>query len=204
MYDYIDRIRRDNDFLTPHELVAGVGAQNTIFDPNSVLISEGVRIGVGNIFYPNVTIEQQGDGRIVLSDNNVLHSGTYFLCAVGVVRVGDGNTFGPSGVIMQSNAPGSSIIIGDEGRYNRAEIMGRTTLGSGSQVLGLITVQDCILAAGGNFKESDPDQRAAVLKGFGLARGITLETGRVMNGAGDFSQATAQWQHEYHPKAGKT
>jgi len=50
------------------------------------------------------------------------------------------------------------------------------------------------------YRDTDPDRRAAVLKGFGLARGITLEAGQVVNGAGNFSKAPVEWQRTYHPK----
>jgi large exoprotein involved in heme utilization and adhesion len=78
--------------------------------------------------------------------------------------------------------------------------MGQTSLGDGSQILGGITVQNCLLAGGGSYKTSDPDERGAVMKGFGLARNLTLQTGQVINGSGDFGTASIEWQRAYHPK----
>lgn len=117
------------------------------------------------------------------------------------MKIGNGNEFGPAGITIKANMSDALIAVGDDGRYcDGASIMGKTNLGSGSQVLGNITVQGCTLAAGGTHQEPDPDKRAAVLKGFGLARGITLEVGQVVNGAGKFADAPVEWQHDYHPK----
>lgn len=94
-----------------------------------------------------------------------------------------------------------NIKIGDSGRYcDGANIIGETVLGNGSQILGSITVQNCTLADGGTFQETDPDKRAAVLKGFGLARNISLRVGEVVNGLGDFSKAPVERQSFYHSK----
>jgi len=61
-------------------------------------------------------------------------------------------------------------------------------------------VQNCTLADGGTFQEPNPDERGAVLKGFGLARNIVLETGRVINGGGNFADFPIEQQSAYHPK----
>ncbi|MDP9843982.1 hypothetical protein [Streptosporangium lutulentum] len=38
------------------------------------------------------------------------------------------------------------------------------------------------------------------MKGFGLARGIQLGAGEVINGAGDFADASIERQLAYHPR----
>lgn len=200
MNDAVTKARQRKVFFSADDLAAALGKQNTILD-SSVLISKNATIGKGNTFYPNVVIECQGDGKITIGDNNTFYPGTYLLSSAGAIEIGSGNEFGPAGLTIKANMPDASIVIGNTGRYcDGASIMGKTNLGSGSQVLGNITIQSCILAGGGTHQEPDPDKRAAVLKGFGLARGITLEEGRVINGAGKFADAPVEWQHDYHPK----
>lgn len=201
MDDYITTARHHKGFLSIDELIGAAGKNNTILDPASVLVADGVTIGKGNVFYPNVVIERQGEGVITIGDNNTFYPGTYILSSAGTITIGSNNEFGSGGCTIKANTPDARIVIGDGGRYSDAtSIMGKTTLGSGSQVLGNITVQGCSLAAGGTYQAPDPDDRAAVLKGFGLARGINLDRGQVVNGAGNFANAPVEWQRSYHPK----
>lgn len=200
MQNYKDA-RQSKSFLAVEEIVAITGEGNAVLDPYSLLISQGVTVGEGNTFYPGVVIERQGDGKLTIGNNNVFYPGTYILSSAGLISIGNDNEFGTSGCTIKANMPDAAIVIGDGGRYcDGANIMGKTSLGSGSQVLGGITVQGCTLAAGGTFQTPDPDERAAVLKGFGLARGITLEKGQVVNGSGNFAERPVEWQHDYHPK----
>lgn len=201
MASFLDLQRANKNFLTSAELSEVIGKHNTVLD-TSVLISKGALIGAGNTFYPGVVIEQQGDGTLTIGDGNVFYPGTYILSTGGTVSIGDNNEFGPAGVTVKANAPDVVITIGSNGRYcDGVSIMGKTTLGTGSQILGNITVQSCTLADGGTFQESDPDKRAAVLKGFGLARNIALEIGQVVNGVGNFADSPVERQSSYHPKA---
>ncbi len=66
-------------------------------------------------------------------------------------------------------------------------------------MLGQITAQQVALGAGEDFSYPDPDGRGAVLKGFGKARGLTLDPGEVINGTGDFADAPLERQRTYHP-----
>lgn len=200
MHEIITNARQSKGFLSETGLATTVGKANTVLD-GSVLISKRVSIGNENIFYPGVVIECQDGASIEIGDKNVFYPGTYILATAGRVAIGSGNQMGPAGLTIRANVPEAHIQIGDNGRYcDGVSIMGATTLGGGSQVLGNITVQNCSLAGGGNYLEPDPDQRAAVLKGFGVARGIELETGQVVNGAGMFVDAPVEWQRAYHPK----
>lgn len=187
-------------FLTSGTLQP-IEATNTIYSPLSVLISETVSVGKNNTFYPNVVIECHDEGMITIGDNNTFYPGTYILCTNGEVVIGNNNEFGPSGLTIKANSPEATIAIGNDGRYSDgASIMGRSTLGSGSQILGNITVQNCNLDGGASFTHPDPDLRGAVLKGMGLARNLTLTAGQVVNGLGDFSKAPVEQQSVYHPK----
>lgn len=200
MASYFDQQRTDKNFLTTVELIETIGERNRILD-DSVLIGKNVIVGVKNTFYPGVIIEQQGAGVITIGDGNTFYPGTYILSSAGEIMIGDYNEFGPAGVTVKSNIPNAAISIGGHGRYcDGVSIMGKTALGTGSQILGNITVQSCTLAGGGTFQEPDPDKRAAVLKGFGLARNLALEAGQVINGMGNFADSPIEQQSVYHPK----
>lgn len=183
------------------DTLQSIEATNTIYSSSSVLISENVSIGKNNIFYPNVVIECHDKSTITIGNNNIFYPDTYILCANGKVTIGNSNEFGPSGLTIKANFSDAIIIVGDGGRYSDgASIMGRSTLGSGSQVLGNITVQNCSLGEGTAYTHPDPDLRGAVLKGMGLARNLSLTVGQVVNGLGDFSKAPVEQQSFYHPK----
>lgn len=202
--DYLETQRAAKGFYTPTSLIATVGQQNRILDPYSVVISSKSTIGKGNVFYPNVIIEQRDEGHIAIGDNNVFYPGTYIYASHGKITIESQNEFGPAGLTIKANVPEVAIAIGSHGRFcDGASIMGASSLGSGSQILGAITVQGCILAEGGSSTEPNPDKRAAVLKGFGLARGLTLSTGQVVNGHGNFSDSPIETQRSYHPGAQK-
>lgn len=201
MEGYIDRQRSHRGFLTHAELIETIGADNVILDASSVLISRNIKVGRDNILYTNVVIEQREEGTISIGNGNIFYPGTYILSSAGQIYIGNENEFGPAGVTIKANMPDALIEIGDQGRYrDGANIMGKTSLGSGSQVLGSIAVQNSLLAGGGTYAEADPDKRAAVLKGFGLAREIILEVGEVISGKGDFSEVPIERQAFYHPK----
>ncbi|HEY1488045.1 MAG TPA: hypothetical protein VGF84_18200 [Micromonosporaceae bacterium] len=172
---------------------------NLIHDPHSLILSDRVRLGDGNVFYPNVVIECDDDSTCEIGSGNVFWPGTLILVGGGgTVSIGDGNTIGQGGA--QIKAHGAVVRIGSRTRIvNAAEILGPTTIGDGGQVLGPISVRFAELAGGGDFTEPDPDLRGAVLKGFGTARHITLGPGEVIAGSGDFRTAPVERQSSYHP-----
>lgn len=201
MNEYLSSSRASKNLHTPESLVQAIGSDNTVLDPYSILIGKNIKIGKGNVFYPNVSIEQSGNGAISIGDNNVFYPGTFIFCDNGTVSIGGANEFGPAGCTIKANTPSSNIQIENNGRYcDGASILGETKLGSGSQILGSITTQSCTLASGESYSTPDPDTRGAVLKGFGVARGITLQRGEVVNGMGDFKKAMIEKQSFYHPK----
>jgi len=175
----LDLVRAEYGYLSLAETLALTETGNAVFDPFSLLISRGVRIGQGNIFYPNVTLTCETDGQIV---------------------VGSHNQFGAGGFTARAEG-GASIEIGDGGRYTLgASVSAPAQLGSGSQILGAVAVQDCVLGAGRTFRDADPDARGAVLKGAGRARGLRLARGQVIQGDGVFDAANVKPQSFYHPK----
>ncbi len=174
----LDRIRAGRGFLSIAETLALADTGNVVFDPFSLLVSRGVRIGSRNVFYPGVTLVCETGGTIV---------------------IGSDNQFGEGGFTARAEG-GSSIEIGDGGRYTLGcSATAPAQLGSGSQILGAIAVQDCLLGAGGTFRDADPDARGAVLKGVGRARGLRLARGQVIQGDGLFNIADMKPQSFYHP-----
>lgn len=175
--------------------------ENIVLDLFSVLISKTVEIGSGNIFYPNVIIETKKAGQIIIGENNVFHSNTFLLAEQGSISIGNNNQFGDGGLSVKANMPDSKITIESNGRYlNGAQLLGHSFLGSGSQVIGHITVQNCRLESGKSYLHDNPNERAGLLKGFGLAKNLIVASGKVIDGAGVFNQKQIKSQSFYHAK----
>ncbi len=138
-------------------------------------------------------------GTLVLGDENCLYPQTFLFAEQGKLSVGHRNVFGEGGVTFKTSAAGESLVVEDEGRYNQgATVLGTNRLGTGSQVLGSITVQRCELGAGESYRHPDPDRRGGVLKGVGAACGLAVYRGEVMNGR--IKQDSIERQTVYHPK----
>lgn len=194
-----DAQRQRMGLMTLREIETLIEQGNSIFDPFSTLISCTTKVGTGNIFYPSVIIQTRDEGSISIGSQNIFYPNTLLLAEAGMIVVGSGNQFGDGGVSLK--AQGSSITVQDRGRYmNSPQILGETFLGTGSQVLGRINVQHCRLEAGEDYTHPDPDLRAGVLKGSGVARQLLVKAGEVINGNGVFEQANIERQTFYHPK----
>jgi hypothetical protein len=197
----IDDIRRRDGFLTIEETLS-LCDRNTIYDPFSTLISRHAHIGSGNLFYPCTTIRCRQDSSCSIGDGNTFHSLTMIDACGGTISIGNGNTFGDGGFTAKADRPGATITIGDRGRYaSGASVYGTSHLGTGSQILGQISVIDCILADGEDFTHHNPDERAAVLKGNGPARKLRIDVGEVIFGKSTFEQTGIQRQTDFHPKS---
>ncbi len=197
----INKARKAAGFLTVEETVAFCQDGNQILDPFSVLIPAGVKLGTGNTIYPGCTLRATGEAEMVIGDGNLFHSGTLIEASVGPIDIGNDNQFGEGGFTAKTNQPGSRIQIGNKGRYlNNPSVFGSSELQDGSQILGNISVISCILCAGGSFEEQDPDLRGGLLKGFGVAKGLTVPKGSVIPGQGRFDQEQVVLQTTFHPK----
>lgn len=197
----LDAARRAMGFLTVTEVVERISSRNIVLDPHSLLIGADARIGSDNIFHASVEISTYGSGGITIGDANHFLPGSLLQVHGGVIRIGSGNRFGEGGLVLDADRAGEVIAIGDHGRYRYgAVIRGRASLGSGSQVLGPVIVEDCELGAGGDFTEPDPDRRGGVLKGTGPARRLRVPQGHVIAAYGPFDQAAMQPQSFFHPK----
>jgi hypothetical protein len=201
LIDMLNQQRISRGFYSLAELLELHMPANIIFDPFSTLISRTLELGSGNIFYPNVIIETQADGRITIGHQNTFFPNTLLRASSGHICIGSGNIFGEGGVSLVTSSPEAQLLIGDTGRYCLgAQISGSNHLGHGAQVLGAILVQGCELGDGASYTHSDPDQRGGVLKGAGLARNLRVGQGEVINGRFNFTQAAVERQRVYHPK----
>lgn len=197
----MDDTRRAAGFLTVTEVIALRERDNVILDPFSVLIGRSITVGWRNYFYPGTVIECHSPGEILVGDENRFIGGCYLFADSARLVIGNGNEFGPGGCVVKANRSDAPIQIGHRGRYvNGPLILGGSHLGSGSQIIGPITVERCTLSAGGDHSTAHPDARGSVLKGCGLARDITLAQGDVINAHGDFSKSLPHRQSRNHPR----
>lgn len=198
----IDETRRQGDFLSLQETLSLRSRGNVIYDPFSTLISRHARIASGNIFYPTTMLRCDSTSGCEIGSGNVFHAGTLIEAIDGgTVVIGNSNTFGDGGFKASADRSTARIVIGNGGRYNSgASVYGTSTLGNGTQLLGLISVSDCVLEGGEGFSHSDPDMRGAVLKGYGAARHLHLRAGEVILGTNGFEQTRIQRQTDFHPK----
>ena len=113
-------------------------------------------------------------------------------------RIGARNEFGPGGATLLVDT--GEISIGDDGRYREGAVLySGCRLGSGTQVLGAVQVQDCVLEAGGSYRDASVDLRGGVLKGTGRARGLHVGRGQVILGEGRFDPKDVKPQSFFHP-----
>ena len=200
MFRESDAQRKRLGFRTFEELLE-LTSNNHILDLFSVLISTGVTVGSGNTFYPNVVLECHDEAHVRIGDANIFTPGCLVVAEAGSVTVGSHNLFGDGGFTARLDQPKAQLVIGDNGRYiNGVALSGNNSLGSGSQIIGPIRVQNCTLGEGGSFESENPDERGGVLKGYGLARGLMVGQGRVIAGNGTFRAEDIKLQSFYHPK----
>lgn len=201
MTETINTARHKLGFL-PLDHVLDLAKTNVIPDPFSVMISDHVTIGSGNVFMPGVRISATADAPCIIGDNNRFQTSLVIEAATGPVNIGNDILVTDGMVIMRTNGPDATITIRDHVRIaGHVQLFGASYLGTGSQVLGTITALSCHLGDGAAYTDPDPDQRGAVLKGSGQARNLHIGMGEVMNGQGHFDVPLERQSH-YHPKPG--
>ncbi len=67
---FIDEIRLSRGLMTIDEIRTLVERGNIVFDPFSVLISNRIQIGSGNIIFPCVSLLCGPQGRLSINDQN--------------------------------------------------------------------------------------------------------------------------------------
>lgn len=182
--------------------LAGQGVR--VLDPNSTLIARSVVVGAGTVIYPWVVISCDEDGLVIVGERCVLYPGCLFEArAHGRIVIGDDVELGPGGATIRAFQSTDAIELEELVRISsNCELTGACELGRGAQILGAISARSVRLAAGlGGYRWPDPDQRGAVLKGAGIADGITLGRGEVRSCRASFNDAATGRQSSYHPRA---
>lgn len=191
-----DSIRQEFGYLTVAEVLQLCATQQ-ILDPSSTLISRKVQLGAGNVFYPGTVIAVDDQSYCVIGERNVFYPGA-FLSAEhgGMLLLGSDITLGPGGVQLTAGRA-DAVTVGDKARLGHgAVVSGRSVLGSGSQILGTVQAESVVLADGGDHSSIPPEKRGAVLKGAGVARGLRLAPGDLMQAFGDFASAAVERQQD--------
>jgi len=189
-------------FLTVAETDALADGGVRILDPYSTLVSRGVQIGPDTIVYPGVIMRRDATSSLTVGSGNVLYPGCLLMAERGGrLAIGDNCELGPGGVQVKANMPDAEIVLGDQVRLlNGAELTGRSRLGHGTQIIGPVSAQSVQLGGGlGGYSWPDPDERGALLKGVGQARGISLARGEVVSCQPSFGTADIERQVRYHP-----
>ncbi|MET0428575.1 MAG: hypothetical protein ABW026_08755 [Microvirga sp.] len=169
-------------------------------DPNSVLVSRHVELGAGAVLWPG-TILRVTAGRLAIGEGTQCYPGTRVEVTGGSVSIGSEAEIGEEGGFTIKADGGSVIAIGDGARIlGGGSLSGSNRIGAGGQILGAIRCRDCHLGDGGHYREPDPGLRGGVLKGFGVARGLEVPTGHVIQGFGDFATALLRHQTYFHPE----
>lgn len=199
----LNAMRREKGFLTIDETFLLCEQGVTVMDPFSTFISREVRIASGAVIWPNSRIAVGTSGSIDIGVGTVLHSGIHIEADAGTIRIGSGCDIGQEGgFAIFASAGSDAVVIGNEVRLNgNGSIAIRAEVGNGAQIIGPIRVQNCRLGAGGSFREPDPDKRGGVLKGCGVARGLDVPAGMVIQAFGIFAEAPLRPQSFFHPKA---
>ncbi|MBP2299809.1 hypothetical protein [Azospirillum picis] len=198
----VDRLRGRAGFL-PVDAVAGLADDGVlVLDPFSTLVSPGVALAAGVTLWPGTILQATGDGRIAIGAETQLFPGTRIVAAGGRVSVGTMAEIGEEGgFTIKADQPGNLVEIGSGARLlGGGSLTLCNSIGDGAQVLGPIRMQNCRLQAGGSHREPDPDRRGGVLKGSGVARGLTVPTGMVIQAFGLFSEDDLRPQTFFHPK----
>jgi hypothetical protein len=196
-----DEARRRLGFLSLEETAALGDRGVQLPDPGSVLVSPHVRLEEDVVLWPNVILQVSFEGRITVGRGTNLFPGTRIVAPNGLVVIGTGAEIGEEGGFTIKTGPGDTIAVG-----NGARLVGGGSLtlsnrvGRGAQILGPIRCQNCTLGDGGTYRDPDPDERGGVLKGSGVARGIEIPQGHVIQAFGLFSEAVMRRQSYFHPK----
>ncbi len=191
-----------DDVLSPGE-VAALGGRVVVLVPGSVLVGRSVELGDGVVLYPGAVLQTDAASSIRVGAGTVVYPGAFVSATRGGrVTIGAGVELGPGGVQVTADGPTAHVDVGDRARLmNGPELVGASVVGAGAQIIGPIRAQSVRLGAGGDHREPDPDLRGGVLKGVGLARGIRVGRGEVVNGLGSFADAPVERQRAYHPDA---
>ncbi|MBK1840184.1 hypothetical protein JHL17_22510 [Azospirillum sp. YIM B02556] len=198
----VDRARERAGFLSVEAVAALADDGVLVLDPFSTLVSPGVALAGGVTLWPGTIIQATEGGEVTVGSGTRLFPGTRIVAAGGRVTIGAETEIGEEGgFTIKADHPGCLIEIGSHARLlGGGSLALANHIGDGAQVLGPIRMQDCRLQSGGSHRDPDPDRRGGVLKGSGVARGLTVPTGMVIQAFGLFGEAPLRPQSFFHPK----
>lgn len=198
-----NRTRGCAGFLSVEAVAALANDGVLVLDPFSTLVSPGVILAAGVTLWPGTIVQAAGGGEVAVGNGTQLFSGTRIVAAAGSrVTIGADSEIGEEGgFTIKAGLPGGLIEVGSHARLlGGGSLALDNHIGDGAQVLGPIRMQNCRLQAGGSHRDPDPDRRGGVLKGSGVARGLTVPTGMVIQAFGLFDEAPLRPQSFFHPK----
>jgi carbonic anhydrase/acetyltransferase-like protein (isoleucine patch superfamily) len=196
-----DAARERLGFLSEAEIIALSRLGIMLPDPGSVLVSGDVRLAEDVVLWPNVILQISAGGRITIDRGTNLFPGTRIVASGGSVTIGAGTEIGEEGGFTLKAGAGETIEIGDGARLlGGGSLTLSNRIGRGAQILGPVRCQNCLLGDGGTYRDPEPDERGGVLKGSGIARGIEVPQGHVIQAFGLFAEAVMRPQSYFHPK----
>jgi len=194
-----DEARRRLGFLS-REQTAALGQRGILLpDPGSVLVSPGVQVEEDVVLWPNIVLQGSSGGRIAIGRGTNLFPGTRVVVSAGSLTIGAGAEIGEEGGFTIKAGVGDTIAIGDGTRLlGGGSLTMSNQIGRGAQIIGPIRCQNCTLGGGGTYRDPEPDERGGVLKGSGVARGIEVPRGHVIQAFGLFAEAVMRRQSYFH------
>ena len=196
-----DAARERLGFLSEAETIALSRLGIMLPDPGTVLVSGDVRLAEDVVLWPNVILQIAAGGGITIGRGTNLFSGTRIVASGGSVTIGAGTEIGEEGGFTLKAGAGETIEIGDGARLlGGGSLTLSNRIGRGAQILGPIRCQSCLLGDGGTYRDPEPDERGGVLKGSGVARGIEVPQGHVIQAFGLCAEAVMRPQSYFHPK----
>ena len=196
-----DAARERLGFLSEADTIALSRLGTVLPDPGSVLVSGDVRLAEDVVLWPNIVLQVAMGGSIAIGRGTNLFPGTRIVATGGSVTIGAGAEIGEEGGFTLKAGAGEVIDIGDGARLlGGGSLTLSNRIGRGAQILGPIRCQNCILGDGGTYRDPEPDERGGVLKGSGVARGIEVPQGHVIQAFGLFAEAVMRRQSYFHPK----
>jgi bifunctional N-acetylglucosamine-1-phosphate-uridyltransferase/glucosamine-1-phosphate-acetyltransferase GlmU-like protein len=190
-------------FLSVWETAELAAEDVKILDPGSTMVSRHATLGAGTVIYPGVIIDADETAKLTVGEGCVLYPSTLLEARQRAqIVIAGWAELGPGGVSIRATGGSSSVVLEPDVRLSGGcELSGTCVLGRGAQILGPIAARSVQLGGGrGGHRWPNPDERGAVLKGAGLAEGISLKQGEVRSARPSFSDVPTERQAAHHPR----